>query len=1004
MGKNGKNRGDYNNRQHHENGEELPVVSSDAPAGRFQTEGQVSTVSNDSAASTGSKPSGTIETDSIPAQVVHTKKVSDLVRGKDGVGGLSGSTGALGFTNGSYSGKADIIGDMSATPVVGKPDRSPTRTGKKLDSTLKHINYLYNEQVTVNYDESKPLAENKDAVQGYNGTYFNEHARTQKRSGFVPAELYYDRSVDEIHQDFIYPIMGQSINDPAPSSIKSYDPDAESGYSAFSCQRGNFIHTKLNVSFDSKGNIDKFYFDVLDITPDTQPAEVANVSAVNSIIDANTAEIDRQNMDAKAGNESLPGWSPIPRSIKEPTATVGLVRDLEASVGAEVFMAYKKTAAAFSYQLSKTAKDGQRVTEPITEMLTGCMSDHDSFRDPTVIGSVDTYENAFTVNNYLHGSPALMIEIFDSVSKYNTKGDLLLQPRGFKMHLQTADNNMNVLHVPSKFVQAVNSNEVFSTIDKEYDPFMPVCISDKATLAHPYNLNDFIDADNGYVSKPFRYAYVNNSNNAYMIEVHHPLIAGLRAFFNQYRATIFKAIGSKAGVIKIPCIHSTTGFSLWSLLLLASTPFMIKSRVTSFIDFLDYEKNFGYPFSQLISMKDANPMAAKNYSNSSYDEPLSVGVMSTATAMKWVFPETYWIHRENSSSPKVVMPWYHNQLQYEFVEGEGVKLGDYGCVMSMPSIRSGSRLGFFDTIYSMSERDIRLCLDRQTIVPAASKVTELRAYKYGISTDGQVEVTLPASEFTFLSIYKTPREMGWVIPALNGSLTQAITDIAVSNNGVVLSYSTSRLNADGDSSSTQPSSDMDTYAPGSFRIRYWQGQVDTTVEINGILEKASININRGASLSQTFKTIVAQRMISDYSKYVNYDFICSMSALFDSTASVPTVIENNAMFIPFISHDDTTPSEDSEDRVVSFQKYFWTRVQRLPFAINPFDCSPSAKVLAKDDAICSDPYDFLYIFGCAGFRGSDYNEDSYNREKYRLNLGMLFLEDPYFKDSPAYRG
>lgn len=980
MSKNGKTKDGFKNRQYQESGEGMPIVKTNAPADRFQTEGQVATVQDALDVKT-AKPTGlAIEKESIPSQVTHTKKVAELKSDIKGLSGSGGMSGALGLKRGSYSGKANIVGDMSGTTQLSKSDRSLTRSGKKLDSTLKHINYLYNEQVEVEYDESKPLAENPEDTQGFNGTYRNEHARTQKRSGFVPAELYYDRSVDEIHTDCIYPVMGQDINDPAATSIPSYD-QATGEYVDTTFSRGNHAHTAMNVTFNKNGEITNFAFGDLDMTPDPQDYDVANISALNGVIDANIAELDRQVMDDNAGDELSPKWSPLPRSTIRPTDILALIRDMEASTGAEVFMSYKKTALASSYQLSKAAKDGQRLDAPINEMLLGTMKD--TITDTTVVGSVD-YHNPFNSTEYAAGSAALMIAIFDSINKYNTKGDFLLQPRGFRMHLQTADNNMNSLWVPKKFVDVVNNNEVFSTIDKDYDPFLPVCITDKCSLAHPYSFNQFIENN---APKSFNYMYKNNSNNAYVVRVFHPLVQGLYEFLKMYGSKIASLLGGKdENAISIPCMHSTVGFSLWSLMILAATPFIVKSRLTSMVDIFDYMDNFGYPFRQLVSMKDANPMAARNYTNNDYNEPITVGKMSTATAMRWIFPETYWIQSENGSKPQIVLPWYHNELQYDMVNGKLV-LSDTPGVMSMPSVRSGTRLGSLDTAYSMTERDLRLCLDRQTVYPAYKKNanTSMKAYKYGLTGDGQVVINVNETDWTYEALMKTPREIGWVIPAPNGMLTQLLLEFTSSSK-----YKTGRI---------KYTDSMSSLAPGFFRIRYWQG---TAADTTSILSPDSINVNRAMSLQQVFKTIINQRMVGAYRDYTGNDFIVSLAACFDATAANPAVVNNRALFKPFTV--DGAKSTATDDKVVTLQKYYWTRVQRLPFAINPFDCSPQVKDSGSDDAVKTDPYDFLYIFGCAGFRGSDYNEDSYNRQKARLNFGMLFEEDPYFIDSLAYRG
>ena len=983
-------------RENTEQMEKLPVVETSAPAERMQSKQQVASTMSAAGVDPGSSASIKIKEDNVPSQVTRTTKVAEIIKDVKGItGGGSGSSGSAALRAGSYSGTTAVIGDMSASTHLRDADRSTTRSGKKLDSTLKHVNYLYNEQVAVHYDESKPLAENPSATQGFNGTYRNEHARTQKTTGFVPAELYYDRSVDEIIADSIYPIMGQTIDDPYKNqTIESYsktnDKGEVIGYENVSYPRGNHLDKEMKFSFNADGTLATLTFDQVDIAPVGVDVDVQNVSAVNGVIDANTAELDRQRMDEKAGDELMPSWNPLPRSIKNPTKTIGLLRDIEAATGAEIFMAYRKTANAFSYALNKAAKDGQRVSSPIRDMLTGCMT---GVTDTNVTKSHgDDKVNCFVFDEYTKGSPALMIALYDSPSKFVTKGDFLIQPRGWRMHLQTADNNMNVFRLPEKFAKSVYANEVFSTIDKEYDPFLPVCITDKAALAHPIALNRFVRSANGKVeSVPFRYKYQNGSNNIYIMNVHHPLVEGLINYLNSL-GTKFVKLANEAKqditqqIFTVRMVHSTTSMSLWSLFLLAATPFIMKSRLTSFIDVFDYEESTGeYPFSQLKTIKELDPKYSSNYSGSDYNEPLVVGKMKPAVAMRWVMPEAYWLSREYDGSDDIVMPWYHNELSYH-VEGRKIKYNADGAVMSMPSVRSGSRFGFLDTVYGMSERELRLALDRQTVIPGLNKarnndsstITGLKVYKYGLSTDGQVVANFEnsgAGVLTALDILSTPREIGFYIPALNGVLSQLVTRYDKSKDEYTTAFIDIEKEFFGDK------------CPGLFRIRYWYGTAQQ--HASTINAAASINVNRAMSLQQYSRVIINQRMVGDYRDICNRDFVVALSACFDNGIGGPGVINNAAMFVPFVI--DGVGSTDNDDRHITLQKYYWTRVQRLIFAINPFDCSPGAKAAASKDSVPSDPYDFLYIFGCAGFRGSDYNEDTYNREKYRLNLGMLFV-------------
>lgn len=58
------------------------------------------------------------------------------------------------------------------------------------------------------------------------------------------------------------------------------------------------------------------------------------------------------------------------------------------------------------------------------------------------------------------------------------------------MHLQTADNNINPLKVPTLFANVFAGQETFSTIDHEYDPIQPICMTDRAALVTVHNFNE----------------------------------------------------------------------------------------------------------------------------------------------------------------------------------------------------------------------------------------------------------------------------------------------------------------------------------------------------------------------------------------------------------------------------------------------------------------------------------------------------------------------------------
>lgn len=984
-----------------EKDEGLDSIKKDIPSSRFQRDQEVVDTNS---ASKAEAPVNSFDKERVKSKgAVLKQEVASRVVTK-GLGGDI-SVDGTGTRTLSYGGnEGTVLGSAAYTPVVGQ-SRSDSRYGKKLDATAKKIDYVASEQVIEEFDESAPLSSSPEAVQGYNGTYRNENARAQKVAGNVPGELMFQRSVDEIKRDQLYFSTGQVVETDGTNHIDTptvipvqneitgvyqYERNQDGTFvHNYNLNRGNYHNRALRVRFDAQGRVSQFTFDTVNLSTQNVEQGIANQSSSHAMIDRNYAEMDRQIMDNKAGDEKADVWTPFARAVAEPTQTVGYMRDIENITGTEVFLSYKKTAACHSYQLNRAAKDGMKTYTPMVEAVMGLIMPELSSEPSANINT------PFNREYYLAGAASLMIDVYDTTRKYVKKSDILLQPRSFKMHLQTADNNMNPLRLKEEFIKNVNAHEVFSTIDRDYDPLMPVCISDRASIIHCYDFNELYSFDslnddgNPNFNNPiFRYMYTDVRNN-YVVSSACPLLSGIHKYLNSMGNRFRDIIGT--GELVIPMIHSTCFFSLWSLIVLAATPFILNERVNSMRDILYYEKNFEYPFHQLTTIEHAAPMSNVNFDNPSIMEPLTTKSMLPATAVTWYMPELFWPFDEQTldDTYKYVLPWYFNEQQFHFTEEEAY-IDDALSCMSMPSIRSGARFQYLDNLYGMSERDLRLCLDRLTDIPVCNPGKgQQGVYKYSQMTDGIPFFTFSRSNFNMQTFLSLPRELGCFIVAPHGyisvsALAQNYGNFAAADDGV--------------------------FGNTSYLIKSWHGKNALAHtyddEVQRILQNTAVNVNRSSAYVQDWDAIPAVN--TNNTTITDFGWLPSISLLFTGGNFVP--VFGKGRFVPFTNgvmnrgveavYGDGR--EHDEYTVLSLQKAIWTRIQKLPFAVSPFDtCSNMRHV--GEDGVKVDPYDFLYFFGLAGFRASDYQEDVYNRLNQVVNQGFTFLADPFITDSPIFK-
>lgn len=414
-------------REKDETKEQEEFVDSKVPENRFQGKQQVQKPVEAGMDAEVKENPFTAKKQKSDGSQLKQEAVSKVITGSGGSMPEEGvaSPSRAGLRTLAYSGsEGTILGNPSSTPVVGSPSRSDTRPGQKLDAVAKAIDFIASEQVYQEVRGSVPLQDNPTEVQGFLGHPENNNARLQKTVEAVPGALMYARSCDEISRDEIAFVEGQMIKEEgieySVSPTKTYVPEkAGSGdfYKPYSNERGNYIPKTMHVGVSTKGEILSMSFDVDDLNR-TYPSKTVNRSSSAYVRAMNIDEINRQNMEAKAGIETAPNWCPLVRGVAQPTQTIGYNTDDEITTGSELFMSYRFANKAHSYFFNKAAKDGQTPYRSFKEMLKGVVLH--TYSSSTLNDS----EPNFVGSDYQQGAPSLAIALYDSISKYSKRGDL----------------------------------------------------------------------------------------------------------------------------------------------------------------------------------------------------------------------------------------------------------------------------------------------------------------------------------------------------------------------------------------------------------------------------------------------------------------------------------------------------------------------------------------------------------------------------------------------------
>lgn len=1043
----------FNDRQNDEKNEGYDSVNTDLPSARFQAEKQVLKPEELGATQSSIPGNGEAVTTSNVTKAATSVKSKikirpdasvDQLKDKQ-VGGvpLAASVGLIRSVAG-VSGVSPAE-DTSKIPYSKGEYRPGTRYGKKRSEILFEMDNTISEQIVPQVDDSLDLAESPESKQGYNGRKQFKQTRGKKNSYYtvsdgvdtnserLPQQLLFESSVDFQDTDKVIYTCGQMIDKDIPA--KAGYPDTlytttSGGSTKFKMQKGNYKPKALNFSL-SNGKLAGISFteDKIEVEADPISKDQGNM---NWQVDENNVAKAMIRMQNELGRETTDKWSPLGYVIKNPYEVNMLYHDIEASTGAMMALAYRSAVSSLAFQKNILAKDGVNPQRNAVKMILEGYAGELKSNDTTVM-SEDVFGNViFNEGEYAKGSVAALIAMFDSVNKYSTKADILALQRSLTLHLSQADNNINPLHCKPEFIKVMDKAHMFSTVDGNYNPLLPIFTTKRIKVINPMSLNLFTqnwvhpdsisgddvrrDTETGTYA-PYTYEY-SDIRNKYITRIQHPFVEGVIRWLLKHEAALVKAYGANA-TVTIPFEFNMQCPNMLSFMLCSASQDVLWERNICFRDIIFAGEQMTYVWDDLQGLDKLNPLYSTQLTIGKYDDPLKLGKLAADVAIR----EMWGTHMAladyddgvgKSASAQYFAPWYMNEAALggtnTWTENEGFNNEPSAYNMTMVSIRDGVRHEYVDLIKGMSERDVRLSLDRWVRLPlpveSASVVAynnttsltlytayarsfnstminsniKLAALRYEVNSDGRVLVKYILEDgsdeyhLNEKSLYAIPQELGWISDDYDG--LKVITGMSYSK--PTLTLTTTTLDA------------VDTRDGCQFYSGYTPVRlVSYRVQGNGY---TATGIDRSAALSQVFYKCFA----SNDAASINADYVAK-------TGIIPCLSYNNgsvdAILAAYTLNGSTITSNMLDTKIRTIAPRIWSAVQRFFMPVNKFEnCFTADKT-----ATAYDPLEGAFYFGVCGTLASDYTQDILERLDIYDQLGLDYTEDVFVKDSLLFR-
>ena len=1043
----------FNNRESDEKQEGYDSVKTDMPSARFQSEKQVLKPEELGATQSSIPGNGEAVTTSNVTKAATSVKSKikirpdasvDQLKDKQ-VGGvpLAASVGIMRSVAGVSS--ISPADDTSKIPYSKGEYRPGTRYGKKRSEILFEMDNTISEQIVPQVDDSLDLAQAPEAKQGYNGRKQFKQTRGKKNSYYsvtdgsttnaerLPQQLLMETSVDFQDTDKVIYTCGQVIDKDLPAKAGYPDTlysNTSNGPTKFKMQKGNYKPTALNFSL-TNGKLSAISFDEdkIEVEADSVSRDQANM---NWQIDQNNVAKAMIRMQNELGRETTEKWSPLGYVIKNPYEVNMLYHDIEASTGAMMGLAYRSAVSSLAFQKNILAKDGVNPQRNAIKMILEGYAGELSSNDTTTMSEEGFNQVIFNKGEYAKGSVAAIIEMFDSIGKYSTKADILGLQRSLTLHLSQADNNINPLHCKPEFIKVMDKAHMFSTVDGNYNPLLPIYTTKRIKVINPMSLNLFVqnwahpstltgddvrrDTETGTYA-PYTYEYID-IRNKYVTRIQHPFVEGIIRWLLKHEAALAKAYGDNANV-KIPFEFNMQCPNMLSFLLCSASQDVLWERNICFRDIIFAGEQMTYVWDDLQGLDKLNPLYSTQLTIGKYDEPLRLGKLADDTAIRemWGTHMALSDHKGGigvSAAAQYFAPWYFNEAALggssTWTENEGFNNEVSAFNMTIPSIRDGVRHEYVDLIKGMDERDVRLALDRWIRLPLPVESTVVKAYnndtaltlytahtrsfsstlinsniklaalRYEVNSDGRILVKYEledgntAYHLTEKSLYAIPQELGWITDDYDG--VNVITGMSYEK--PTLTLTTTTLDA------------IDTIDGCKFYSGYSPVRlISYRVQGNGY---TATGIDRSAALSQVF-----------YKCFASSDAASINEVYVAKTGIIPCLSYNNgavnSVLAAYNIGGNNITANMLDTKVRTIAPRIWSALQRFFMPVNRFE-----NCFTIDESITAyDPLEGAFYFGVCGTLASDYTQDVLERLDIYDQLGLDYTEDVFVKSSLLFR-